>query len=384
MDESSATRFHYYKSGRVKATVKTVDNVDYRTETEYDAMGRVSAVTYPHRVVNGVEDPAAKVFYQYDSLGNLHEVDACDSCEDLSQAVAYARYDGYNALGQVQTVTRQNGGADAVTTTYAYYPQNHRLHTVVTEGAGATLQNLQYDYCDNGNVETITDHMDPLKTQSFVYDDLNRLTTASSPSYKSWDITFAYDILGNITRNTKVGPGNYVYASHNPTPQPHAVTAAGSLTFEYDYNGNMVKENGGARTFQYDAENRVKSITAGGSTVEFVYDYKGERVKKIPPAGAPETLYLGGLMEISGARVTRHISAGGSRIATKKAQNLFSIHADHLGGLNVATSTAGAEKQRNTYYPFGETNESSGTAGLHHKFTGQEEDPETGLTPRER
>jgi RHS repeat-associated protein len=58
----------------------------------------------------------------------------------------------------------------------------------------------------------------------------------------------------------------------------------------------------------------------------------------------------------------------------------YYVHGDHLGSLNVLTNSQGAEVQRLTYRPFGETQSTQGSADfLQHRFTGQELDPETGL-----
>ena len=55
-------------------------------------------------------------------------------------------------------------------------------------------------------------------------------------------------------------------------------------------------------------------------------------------------------------------------------------HGDHLGSLNVLTNSTGTEVQRLTDRPFGETHGNQGTKDFaKHRFTGQEEDPETGL-----
>lgn len=53
-------------------------------------------------------------------------------------------------------------------------------------------------------------------------------------------------------------------------------------------------------------------------------------------------------------------------------------HTDHLGSLSVITDTAGNKMQETCYYPFGGTRLNTGNI-VKHKYTGQEEDPETGL-----
>ncbi len=47
----------------------------------------------------------------------------------------------------------------------------------------------------------------------------------------------------------------------------------------YDANGNLLSD--GARTYTYDAENRLASVTSGSTTVQFAYDADGKRIKKV-------------------------------------------------------------------------------------------------------
>jgi len=133
------------------------------------------------------------------------------------------------------------------------------------------------------------------------------------------------------------------------------------------------------KLFEYDAENRlvrfkIKQTDGSYATIQYVYDGSGQRVKKISSSGAT-TIYIGNL-ELRGTEKTTHYFGGDKRIATKVGSELYALHSDHLGGLNVA-DLAGTERQRNTYLPFGEDFQSSGTANLRHKYTDQEHDPET-------
>jgi hypothetical protein len=197
--------------------------------------------------------------------------------------VTYARNEAYNALGQVGTV-----------------------------------KYLEYSYDDVGNITAVTDYVTSDNSRTFSHDELNRLRVATSNVFQpDHQIEYRYDKVGNITFNTRVG--DYEYLS--PGGRPHSVTRAGADTFEYDDNGNMVKKNGGQRTFVYDAENRVRKITTGGASVDFVYDHKGERVKKIQ--GGVETVYIGGLLEIRGGEVRKHYAAGGKKIATRIGATLY-------------------------------------------------------------
>jgi len=184
-------------------------------------------------------------------------------------------------------------------------------------------------------------------------------------------ITFTLADNGNIKSSTRVGTGaQWVY-------QGHRVTQAGNNTYGYDSNGNMTSRNGA--TLVYDFENRLTSIEKNGVTNTYLYDYTGARIKKTAGASGSSTTYIGNLYECTDGACTKYIFAGGKRIAAKKDSGISYFHLDHLGGLSLATDYTGETVQSASYYPYGETRESSGPENFQYKFTGQEEDPESGL-----
>lgn len=165
--------------------------------------------------------------------------------------------------------------------------------------------------------------------------------------------------IGNITYNSQLG--SYTYGA-----KPHAVIQAGANSYTYDANGNMTQRPN--QTITYDYDNRPVSIN--GNT--FIYDYAGQRIKK------NNTIYIGKLYECTAGTCTKYIFAGSSRIASKTTSATYYFHTDHLGSSSVITDTAGNKVQETYYYPFGGTRLNTGNV-VKHKYTGQEEDPETGL-----
>ena len=79
--------------------------------------------------------------------------------------------------------------------------------------------------------------------------------------------------------------GTYSYGG----PGPHAVTQAGSNTYQYDANGNMTSRDGYAVVYDYD--NRATTLNGANGSVQSVYDYTGQRVEKTAPIGT--TVYMG-------------------------------------------------------------------------------------------
>ncbi|MEW5745519.1 MAG: RHS repeat-associated core domain-containing protein [Nitrospirota bacterium] len=343
IDISGTASYDYDSLGRAVKTTKTVDSVDYVTETTYDALGRQTSIRYPDGEL---------IEYLYDEAGNLTNVSG------------YVTYADYNAVGQAGTITYANG----VTTIQQYYPDNSRLFSITTNSpAQGGLQNISYTYDNVGNITKVTDYLDSNRTQTFAYDYLNRLTQAQSASYGT--LTYQYNEIGNIIYNSQVG--NYTY---DPA-HPHAATQAGSISYAYDSNGNMITRGG--KSIVYDYDNRPTRIAGTNGTVDSVYDYTGQRVKKIAPSGT--TIYIGKHYECKNGSCTKYLFAGGQRIVSKTATDTYYYHADHLGSATIITNASGSKVQETYYYPYGGVRSNVGSVNLKHKFTGQEEDAETGL-----
>ncbi len=89
----------------------------------------------------------------------------------------------YDAAGRVET---RIFGTNQAQSDYDYYPwttQGGRLQQITagTPGAPEALLKLQYGYDLNGNILSIQDYRMGLpQTQSFGYDNLNRLLSASA------------------------------------------------------------------------------------------------------------------------------------------------------------------------------------------------------------
>ncbi|MBI4847635.1 MAG: hypothetical protein HY808_03540, partial [Nitrospirae bacterium] len=354
-DASGTTKFYYDKMGRTTKTIKTVDSVNYTTETTYDALGRTDTIKYPDNMI---------VKYEYDTGGNLLKV------KNNSTGLVYAAYTNYNALGQIGRTDFGNG----VNTIYQYLTQNNRLYSITTSKQSTGFINLSYAYDNGGNITGITDYLDSTKNRTYGYDALDRLTSATSTSYGG-TLTWQYNTIGNMTYNSRYG--NY---SYNDPAHKHAVTNAGADTYTYDANGNMT--GGAGRAFIYNYDNRAISVRYGNKVVVSWYDADGNRFEKnvFPAVGVPTTTtYISKLYECTDGVCTKYIFAGTQRIAKINGAEINYYHTDHLGSSSVITDAAGTKVQEVQYYPFGETLVNNGSVDVSYKFTGQEEDAETGL-----
>jgi RHS repeat-associated protein len=286
-----------------------------------------------------------------------------------------------------------------------------------TPSQGKTIQDLHYIYDPVGNITELSDFASTsaYRTVKYEYDPLDRLThaytTVSTPG-NDFDETYSFDKIGNITqKNDKTGTHNYLYQGATESgnfANPHAVTeinsTAGSVKYEYDKNGNMIKVGDAVNTFDYN--NRIIASTLGGLKTTYAYDAGGDRV--IYSNGTKTVRYPNDLYNVttetsaesdSGTTetITKHIFLGDESVATitqKTGDGIASadpkttfIHTDHLSGSNVITDEAGAIAEVVDYYPQGGirineimSEEDAPGLGEQRKFTGHEYDAETKLT----
>ncbi len=132
--------------------------------------------------------------------------------------------------------------------------------------------------------------------------------------------------------------------------------------------------SGGGRTLSWDGDNRLASVTAGGTTMAFTYDADGARIQQVE--GAVTRRHLGDGYEIQiGGPTIKYVSLAGSVVARVEGSTTTWVHTDHLGSIQAVTDASGVEVHRKKYRPYGETLSSGGTLSYEPRgFTGQRHD----------
>ncbi|MEW6102185.1 MAG: SpvB/TcaC N-terminal domain-containing protein [Candidatus Omnitrophota bacterium] len=296
---------------------------------------------------------------------------------DSVSEVAIVSNAEYNAAGQILKIEYGNGAI----TEYTYDDNTLRLKRIQTFDAGNfSVQDLTYTYDGVGNVISIFDAVNTT-TQSFQYDELNRLIQADGAGYGAKP--FSYDEIGNIiSKDTNTyGYGSGVSSGAGP----HAVTSLSDGTaFTYDLNGNMRTRQAAGHTseYLYDAENQLTGVKKDSLlAAEYAYDDEGERIKKTVSGQA--AYFVDGLFEQAGTDTVTYIFLGQIRIASVNNGQVFSCHPDHLGSTSLITDSQGSKKELAEYAPYGETTRSEqyGTTQeiTSRYFTGQYLDSESEL-----
>jgi RHS repeat-associated protein len=356
----------------VQATI-TIGGTNYSFAATYDAASRLSSVTYPSGLL---------LNYTYTSLGYASQIIG-------PGGLAYWTANAGDADLHLTQQTAGNG----VVTTQGFDAQTGRLLDILA-GTGNIVQNFSYTYDVLGNVLTRADANESL-TETFTYDNLNRVTSAAVSQSVAPLKTFAYDVIGNLLSKSDVG--NYVYPLAG-SALPHAVmsTSGGAVTtsFTYDPNGNQT--SGLGRSISYTSYNKPASITQGSSTLFFSDDIDHQRFKQVAPEGT--TLYFDAFgvhaeLFVSGtSRWYDFIGSGGSMVGMRVLDPANTVttryfHTDNLGSIAVVTNESGAVVERDSYDAWGKRRFPNGaddpsgslTSQTTRGFTGQEELTDVGL-----
>lgn len=340
----------------------------------YNLDGSLKSITYPNgRVVQ----------YAYNAAQRA--VSGTDSANNYYTAAHYTPFGGLSSMvyGSTPSFT-------GITWSNSF---NVRMQPVFLSAASPsqTVLNLGYNFTscnsnggNNGNVCQVNNNKigQSGRSESFQYDALNRLQSATS---SQWNQTYAYDIWGNLLQKSVGG-------SVTPPDTPLNLTVNGrnqATNWCYDAAGNVVDPTQpcpGSPPYPniYDAENRLTSAkNTAGVITSFDYDAEGRRVKK-----SSGTLYWygpgGEVLEetdLSGNLKKDYIFFNGKRTARVDASATVHYYfSDHLGSADVITNATGTIVEReDDFYPFGAERVITDTGiGDNYKFTGKERDPETG------
>ncbi len=396
VDDSGSSRWSYDVVGRPTRHVKNIEGTNYVFETGYTKEGLLLWRKFP----NGEQVGSPDNTYTYDGAGRLKTIPGyVDSIE-------------YGADGQI----RVQKNANKTTSTRGYDPDRGWLDKLSTKnGQGQTLYETAYVRYDNGQIEKSDGW-------TYEYDPRQRLTKATPWEGSSLEAqVFEYDAVDNLVESPI---GKYTYEP----ARPHAAVQAGPHRYRYNWAGDMIEKNN--LRIRHNAQHLVVGVRNEGEDQDahtYVYDYKGERVKKTSnnistfhpsldyEADATQsTLYINVRGELVAKRSLKLVESEGIKVCTAVRQEDGSIvsqcetksatpktvatntwlHTDERGSLRSASDDTGARLFRRDYLPYGArhlvTSTPSGkkvarTDGPSaekleaHGFIGERNDEETGL-----
>ncbi|MFY9607891.1 MAG: hypothetical protein WAU45_04655 [Blastocatellia bacterium] len=224
----------YDKLGRATSSFQQTDSQNYGFSYGYNLASEMTSQTYPSgRVVQTEYDAAGRLAGVKNQATGLFWAGATAS--DAANRMQYA------AHGAVLVTKLGNSKWEHTNFNSRLQPLQIGLGTSATN---SSLLQLDYSYgstCqanNNGNVLTQTITIGAtVMSQSYCYDALNRLQTASENSGASWSQTYGYDRFGNRWVSASTG---YTLSSLTPQSQS-AFNAANNrlLASGYDNAGNQ-------------------------------------------------------------------------------------------------------------------------------------------------
>ena len=256
MDSSTANVDYTYDSGdRLTDIDALISGTTYSTDYTYDSNDNVTRIDYPSGMY---------INYTYNTKNQVTAVKKNGS--NFITGITYYTSGANN--GQLKNFTYSNG----VATTLSY--NNRNMTTSISAASGASLD-VGYGYDSRGNTASITGDY----TQSFGYDDLNRITSFSG----SWGSgSYGYSSTGNRTNKAVAGSSTtYTYSGSNN--RLTSTTGGEAATYGYSAQGDLTSLTTGGQSYilGWDGLHRMSSYKQGANTLaSFTYDGDGNRLTK--------------------------------------------------------------------------------------------------------
>ena len=381
------TLFEYDAAGNLS---KETNANGLTTINEYDSYNRLIKTTTPELVTSftynakdeltgiSTNNGTSKSF-AYDSYGRLitwkeNGVDGKWLQKDYSYAdgnVSAVKYTSQNGALATENYVYRNGHLSEVklngtTTIFKLSKENDfaqptevvtggmtRKYTFTAYGlpmgrsassASKTYQNFSYIF--DATTSNLTSRKDNVRniTESFGYDNLNRLTSYAGK-------TATYDLKGNITGKSDIGTLKYALAE-----KPYAVSEA-------VLSGNGIPAR--SQNITYTSFRRPKSITEDGHIATFTYNGEYDRVKMNISKNGSSLLtryYLGGCYELDQTTSSskEKLYLGGDYydavavyVKESTSSGIYYIFRDYLGSITHIVASDGTLVQELSYDAWG-------------------------------
>lgn len=285
--DAVVSTYDYDAIGRLSSLKKEVDDLKLIFRYQYDILNRVSKVTYPNQV---------SLNYKYATSGYIQSI-RMDKGNDLdNEVVAYAVTPEF----VLQRLTGNN-----VNMQISYDPATKRPMDVVTKlNMTDAVQKWHYDYDHAGNLLKITDIIAGGNSQSYTYDNYNRITSATGLyglDKKQATEIYEYTDGGRLTHKANLDL-YYEDAKHLHAATRAKVKTALNTTYDvnykYDDAGNMVQRDD--EIFKYDSDNKQTQVNKTvGDTVNYLYEHTGNRIRKSRTSTNEVVYNIGGVYEVT-------------------------------------------------------------------------------------
>ncbi len=374
-------QYSYDVSGNITSIIDNHLIPTAQYSFQYDALNRLS-----QQVANYLPTPVT-LNYAYDNIGNRQSLTLIDSqtfshnytynlLNQLTQAVLNNQTYNFAYFNNdtLKTILYPN----TVSTTNTYKNNGPLNSTQLKNSSNATIGGHVYTYDVNDNILT---QQTSIGTQTYKYDGLNRLITAThAAAFALPNENYQYDGVGNRTQNNSVAN---LYDNNN------RITKIGATVITHNAAGSLTQN--GASAYTYNSEQRLTQTVKSGVTTLYKYDAFGRRVAK--NSSGVTTFYVWDNENLiseyntAGQRTKRYayIPNRYAALQLEDANGIYQVHTNHLDTPTQLTDSAQKIVWQANYQAFGNTNinqdpDANGIAIIYNqRFPGQYQDVETNL-----
>jgi RHS repeat-associated protein len=402
------------QNATVGGTTSTTYTTDSAINTTYNSNGTIQYLYDVNGALSGMDAPnGSSIRYERDILGRVIKITEKAS----ANSTAYVTQYGYDAVGNLSTVTDPTGGIttfsydavnrltqrvlpNGITTSHTYNLVDQVMSIVHKAADGTIVASIIYERNKGGEPSKIT-YEDGSHTE-LTYDSSLRITKEAyydSSNTLTETIAYSYDVAGKRTAKTD-RQGNHAYNYSSGYRLSSVQDANETEQYVYDADGRLTQINrdGNDIDLSHDDYDRLTQVSNGttGQSTQYLYDAQGRRMGE--NSGTSQLRYLvapsmGGGLDVqdlitdgSGNLLSNYIYVGAAPLMRLDANgNAVYYLSDGMGSVMGLANGAGQSIARYNYDGFGNVRNSSGSdsagsiLGGDFRFQGQWMESESGL-----
>lgn len=321
--------FTYDALGRAIEIKEVIEGNNYITGYQYNALGNLSKITYPSGFA---------IDKEYNANGYLTKVKNQAMSKPILEIL------NMNAFGQ-----------------YTQYKQSNTLTDKTYNSFGMPVRTTAGNFFDlendwsitTGNLTSRTDHINNDISETFDYDDLNRLTSSYltvNGITEAAGINISYYPNGNIQNKSRIGSYSYDGAKLNAVeqvgnPAGDISLATQDITYTPFNKTKTVTENYDVLTITYGPDHqRKKTEINNGTTVKsIIYSGNYEKITD----------------ETRNIYEVHYIICGPGLVGMAVKENggtvqMFNVYTDHLGSIIKVRKDDGASEYEQNFDAWGQ------------------------------
>ncbi len=366
--------------GEVDSSGRTVNGAIERSQTyTYDSLSRLTQTDTHQQISTGqykdyVETIAYDGYYgRPKSIGYPNGEAVATWYSKYGQAIAsynpadgtvYRQVTAVDARGNPTTAVL--GGASLGDTSgliqdqRSYRASTGELLAIAYQRGAANLRELNYQTDVFGNL-TQQALNGTQTTETYQYDALMRMTSASRSGTATGTTNYQYDAAGNFTSKSDFSTpaaNAYTYTGGTCGGGPDAVksiqiAAGGTRTYCYDADGNLTRDSAGL-VVKYDHDNLPVVTSRGGQTIWLAYGPDNQHTREWG-SGDGTKVYLDGGYEDWISQGTSKVYVGTEAEITTGAtgRKVNYLLTDRLGSVDSIADTTGTLVETRGSDPFG-------------------------------